>query len=392
MESWEDRAVALCRDLVASPSVSGEEGAAADVLAAAMRRLGFDEVNADRYGNVLGFIHGADPGPCVLLDGHMDTVPVPDATVWRHSPLGEIAEGKLFGRGASDMKGALACMAVAASLFAEKTRRRFAGSVCVAGTVHEECFEGVASRAVSEAVKPTCVIIGEASGLNLHVGQRGRAEITLETFGKAAHSAHPEAGANAVGMMLRLLEKVDAFIPPEHPALGKGITVITDILSSPYPGASVVPAACRATCDRRLLVGESREDVVRPFQAVIEELSARQADFRAEVSFAKGRAACYTGATIEAERFYPAWLFGEDEPFVKKALAGLRRAGLHPAVSHYAFCTNGSHYAGEAGIPTLGFGPSQERLAHIVDEFIELDQIRQGLAGYVGILEGLFAD
>ena len=385
-----DQAIALCRDLVACLSISGNEGAVARILADAMRRLGFDSVSADRYGNVIGRIQGAGSGPCVLLDGHMDTVPVPDESVWTHPPFGgRILDGRLYGRGASDMKGALACMAVAAASFARETDRRFVGSICLAGTVHEECFEGIACREVSRAVEPDYVVIGESSELNLKIGQRGRAEIVLETFGKPAHSASPEAGVNAVIMMTRLLGRVDALLPSEHPVLGKGISVVTDIVSSPYPGASVVPGACRATCDRRLLVGESREDVLRPFQTVIAELNAQYADFHALASFACGRAPCYTGETIEAERFYPAWLFEPEEPFVQKALAGLRQAGLDPAISHYSFCTNGSHYAGEAGIPTLGFGPSFERLAHTVDEYVALDQIRLGIAGYAAILGAL---
>jgi putative selenium metabolism hydrolase len=317
----------------------------------------------------------------------MDTVPVPDESVWTHPPFGGgIVDGKLYGRGASDMKGALACMVVAAASFAKETDRRFNGSICVAGTVHEECFEGIACREVSGAVEPDYVVIGEASELNLKTGQRGRAEIVLETFGKPAHSASPEAGVNAVIMMTHLLERVDALRPAEHPILGKGISVVTDIVSTPYPGASVVPSACRATCDRRLLVGESQEDVLRPFQTVIAELSAQYADFHAVASLARGRAQCYTGETIKAERFYPAWLFEPQAPFVQKALAGLRQAGLDQALSHYSFCTNGSHYAGEAGIPTLGFGPSLERLAHTVDEYVVLDQIRLGVAGYAALL------
>lgn len=390
MDDRLDAAAALCRDLVRAQSLSGREGAAAEVLAAAMREAGFDRVDVDGYGNVVGTIEGREPGPCVLLDGHIDTVPVPDPSVWARNPFGgEVAEGRIHGRGASDMKGAVACMTVAAARFARETNRAFGGKVCVAGVVHEECFEGIAAREVSAAVRPDYVVIGEASELNLKIGQRGRAEIVAETFGKPAHSANPEKGVNAVHMMLRLAERVERIRPPEHPVLGKGICVLTDIKSSPYPGASVVPDGCRATYDRRLLTGETPEDVLRPFRQAIAELSAEYADFRAEVSFARGEETCYTGRTIEGERFFPAWLHAEDEPFVQSVLAGLRGAGLAPAVSHYAFCTNGSHYAGEAGIPTLGFGPSRENLAHTIDEYVELEQLARAEKGYHAILGAL---
>lgn len=385
-----DRAVNLCRDLVTTPSLSGQEGEAARVLAAAMEGLGFDSVTTDRYGNVLGVIRGQGDGPCVLLDGHIDTVPVPDENAWSHPPFGgEIEGGRLYGRGASDMKGAVACMTAAAAMFAERTGRRFGGSVCVAGVVHEECFEGIAAREISATLKPDYVIIGEASELNLKIGQRGRAEIVLETFGRPAHSANPEKGVNAVLMMMGLLERVGQLEPTSHPVLGQGICVLTDIKSTPYPGASVVPSGCRVTFDRRLLVGETPEDVLRPFREAIAAMAAANPDFRAEVGFASGREDCYTGATIEGERFFPAWLHSAEEPFVRDVLADLKAAGLDPAISHYAFCTNGSHYAGEAGIPTLGYGPSRENLAHTIDEYIEIDQIEKGVAGYAAILGAL---
>ena len=111
---------------------------------------------------------------------------------------GEVVDGKLYGRGTSDMKGAVASFTAAANFFAKDTARDFPGEIYIAGVVHEECFEGVAARSVSEIVKPDYVVIGEASLCNLKIGQRGRAEIVVETFGVPAHSANPEKGVNAV--------------------------------------------------------------------------------------------------------------------------------------------------------------------------------------------------
>src|SRR5699024_7893233 len=116
---------------------------------------GFDDVHVDKYGNTIGVIKGSKPGPKILFDGHMDTVPVTEESEWKYPPFAaEIHDGKLYGRGASDMKGALASMAVAASNFKEKTGGDFAGEIYVAGIVHEECFEGVAAREVSAYAKP----------------------------------------------------------------------------------------------------------------------------------------------------------------------------------------------------------------------------------------------
>lgn len=389
-EKYSNIAIELCQDLIRCPSVSGKEDKAAATLKAAMEKLGFDDIATDRYGNVVGTIEGSRPGPCVLLDGHIDTVPVPDETVWSVEPFGGIIrDGKLYGRGASDMKGAVAAMTAAASWFAEESSRDFAGKICVAGAVHEECFEGIASREISASVQPDYVVIGEASELNLKIGQRGRAEIVVETTGKPAHSANPEKGVNAVHLMTRLIERIEKLEPSEQPILGKGICVLTDIISTPYPGASVVPSNCRATYDRRLLVDESPEIVLRPFEQAIAELAEEDADFQAKASFASGREDCYTGEQIEGTRFFPAWLHDVEEPFMQAVLKGLNAAGIDAGVSHYAFCTNGSHYAGEAGIATLGFGPSLESLAHTIDEYIELEHLEKGTLGYRAILGAL---
>ncbi len=384
-----DETAALTGALIRCQSLSGEEEKAARCLSEAMIRLGYDEVRTDRLGNVVGCIKGSRPGPRLLFDGHIDTVPVPDASVWTRPPFGgELSEGRVWGRGASDMKGAVAAMTVAGAMFGESSRD-FAGELYVAGVVHEEIFEGIAAREVSAAVRPDYVVIGEASELNLKIGQRGRAEVVVETFGVPAHSASPEKGVNAVLAMVELVRAIDAFTPASHPVLGKGISVLTDIVSTPYPGASVVPSGCRATYDRRILVGEDREAVLAPFKAAIDRLASERPGFKAEARLAKGREKCWTGASIEGERFFPAWLYSPEDDFVARTLAGLRSAGLTPELSHYAFCTNGSHYAGEAGIKTMGYGPSLETLAHTIDEYIAVEQLAKALTGYAAIASAL---
>jgi putative selenium metabolism hydrolase len=386
----EDAVVALCRKLIQQQSYSGKEDAAAETVNRAFRELGYDDVFVDSYGNVIGQVCGNRPGKSILFDGHIDTVPVPDPSKWRHAPFaGELEDGKIYGRGASDMKGALSAMISAAGFFAADTARDFAGTIYVAGVVHEECFEGIAARLVSRRVKPDYVVIGEASELNLKRGQRGRAELVIETFGKPAHSANPDAGVNAVYKMAELIRRIRSIEAPSHPVLGKGILELTDIKSSPYPGASVVPDFCRATYDRRLLVGETRKSVLQPILTLIEQIKKEDPQFVARAGFATGSETCYTGACIEGERFFPGWLYDDQDEFVQAVYSGLREAGLDPQITQYSFCTNGSHYAGEAGIKTIGFGPSRENLAHTIDEFIEVDQITKATAGYYGILKSV---
>ncbi|SHI11177.1 YgeY family selenium metabolism-linked hydrolase [Clostridium intestinale] len=390
-EARKNKLTEVCQELIRNKSYSGEEKNVAEAIKTVFEELGYDDFFIDEYGNIIGHIKGSEEGKIILFDGHIDTVPVPDESKWTHNPYGgEIVDGKIYGRGTSDMKGQLSAMIVAAACFAEDIKKDFKGDIYVAGVVHEEIFEGIASRKISEAVNPDYVVIGESSELNLKIGQRGRAEIVIETFGKPAHSANPEKGINAVYKMSKIIEKIQELETPMHPVLGKGILVLTDIKSSPYPGASVVPDYCKATFDRRLLVGETKESVLAPIKAFVEELMKEDSELKAEVSYAKATENCYTGSTISGERFFPGWLYEEKDEFVQIAYEGLKSAGLDPEITQYSFCTNGSHYAGEKGIRTIGFGPSKENLAHTIDEYIELEQLFIGAEGYYGILNSLY--
>lgn len=389
-ELLQERTLQLCRALIEARSLSGAEQGAVACMKASFEQLGFDQVQIDRYGSIIGTINGSRPGPSILLDAHIDTVPVDATPAWEHPPFaGNVADGKLYGRGASDMKGALAAMTIACSAFAERNNRDFAGSISVAAVVCEELFEGLGARSVCELVKPDYVIIGEASEMNLKIGQRGRAEVVVETTGVPAHSANPQKGVNAVTSMRKLLDAMDAIVPPHSEKLGDGILVLTDLISSPYPGSSVLPKGCIATFDRRTLTGETEESVLAPVRACIERLTKEDASFQAKTYIREGSIRCYTGETITAKRFFPAWEEQNGAEYVQASLAALRTVRPDTALSAYSFCTNGSYYAGEAGIKTLGYGPSLESLAHTTDEYIALDALYEAVEGYQAILSAL---
>lgn len=386
----EEQVISLCQKLIQQKSYSGEESGVVGVLSENMKQMGFDEVTVDKYGNIIGCIKGNRPGKKVLFDGHIDTVPVTEEAEWLYPPFAaEIHDGKIYGRGTSDMKGAVAAMTCAASNYAKDTGKDFAGEIYVAGVVHEECFEGVAAREISKNVRPDYVIIGEASQLNLKIGQRGRAEIVIETFGKPCHSANPEKGINAVYKMAKVIEAIRTLVPTHHPVLGDGILELTDIKSAPYPGASVVPEYCRATYDRRLLVGETKESVLEPINGLLEKLMAEDPELKVKASYAVGRERCHTGNEIEGERFFPGWLYDKDDDFVQAVYTKLTDKGFTPEITKYNFCTNGSHYAGEAKIKTFGLGPSRENLAHTLNEYVEIEQLTKVTECYYGVVEAL---
>jgi putative selenium metabolism hydrolase len=375
----------LALRLVGAASPSGHERDVAAIVRAALERLGFD-VEVDVLGNVVGTLY-AGPGPCILLDSHMDTVGVTDPAAWSFDPAGELADGRLYGRGAMDMKGPLA-----ASIHgvAALRHRLTGGRLVVCGSIAEELVEGPATVAVAEQVRPDAVIICEATSCRVAVGQRGRAEITVDVAGIPTHSSRPDLGVNAAEAMadvVRELRGID--LAPPHPGLRPAVLVLTDILSRPYPGLSVVPDRCVATYDRRTLPGESEADVLAPIRAALERALRGHSGAVGYASIAIDLIESYTGQRVEAPNFAPAWWAGDDAPIVRAALAGLRAAGLPAETTVWDFCTNGSGTAGRLGLPTVGYGPGEEELAHRIDEHIELAALHVGARGYAAIVQSL---
>jgi putative selenium metabolism hydrolase len=363
MESGIDTSqlVAFTQDIIRIPSLSGEEEPVARRIRAEFEALGFDRVTVDANGSVVGILKGDHPGRTLLFDAHTDTVGISPGVPWQHAPFGaEIDQSPggeaIYGRGGADMKGALAAMIYAA---AAVDRSRLHGRVVISASTLEEVLEGVALQAVMEATRPDFVVIGESTDLGLSRGGRGRAEVHLTTVGRPSHSSAPHLGRNAVLDMMRVIAAVESIELPEDPFMGPAILALTDIVSDPYPGYSVIPSRCRVTYDRRLLPGETQASV----------LGALRAD------------------RVNGPKWFPAWVLDEAHPFVQGALAGLRAAGLTPRIGAYRFCTNAAYSAGVAGVPTVGFGPASEGDAHVVDERLAINDLLAAARGYQGIIE-----
>ena len=376
--------IAFVQDLVRLPSLSGEEDAVAERVSEQMRGLGYDHVYVDNYGTVIGTIEGANPGKTLLFDGHTDTVGVTSAVPWQRDPFsGDLDAGAIHGRGSADMKGALAAFVHAA---AGLERSAVHGRVVVSASTMEEVLEGVALHAVMDRENPDCVIIGESTNLNLSRGGRGRAEIHLQTAGIPSHSSAPHLGHNAVLDMAEAILAIQGIELPEDDFMGPAVLALTDIISDPYPGNSVIPSICRATYDRRLLPGETADEVLD----AITSLPA-VAGMKLKATIGLGEYQTYTGETMRLEKFLPAWLLDEDHWLVQRALEGLRASGLDPALRAYRFCTNAAYSAGVAGVPTIGFGPGEESDAHMIDERLMVADLLSAANGYRGIIDAILA-
>lgn len=383
---WTD-VVGLTRRLVECPShAEAGEKRAAEVAYEAMLALGYEHVNIDDLGNVTGEIPGED-GRYVVLDGHLDTVGVGDAGLWMSDPF-TVSErrGRLYGRGTADMKGAIAAMIVGAARLLDDPP---ACTIVVSASIAEELVEGYALGPVLDRYPAKAVIIGEATDLKLVRAQRGRAEILVETRGVPAHSSTPQLGINAVKAMAAVITALSALEPDVDELLGPAVLEVTDVMSRPYPGLSVIPERCYATFDRRLLVGETEESVLAQIEEALDRLKEDYPRLQAFESIAVDRFTSWTGAAVETPNFAPAWHTADGSPVVRAAQSALRGVGIEPELSHYAFCTNGSESAGRRGIPTIGFGPGHESQAHTIDESIEISQLHAAANGYAALAREL---
>lgn len=375
--------VEFTRDIIRIRSLSGEEGPVVERIVLEMHNLGYDDAWVDQAGNALGLIQGHKPGKCILLDAHVDTVNA-NPEDWHSDPwAADIREGHIYGRGSADTKGNLAAMVYGAS---QVNREQLIGSIIVCGSVHEEVMEGGSLQLVIKENQPDYVVIGEATNLQLNRGGRGRAEVVVETIGKSAHSSSPEIGICAVHAMLRLIEAIEQIPPQQHPFLGSGSMVLTDIISNPYPGSSVIPNRCRVTFDRRLLLGETIDSVVNEVKTC-----AQTANVDCSVTVLDGQETTFRGYQMRAPKFFPAWVLEEDHPLVQHAYAALKNLNSGTEIKSFQFCTNAASSAGMFDIPTIGYGLGRETDAHTANESISIEELKQATRGYQAIIESILS-
>lgn len=367
--------------LINTRSYTGEEQDIVKTIKGIMEELCYDEIIIDEAGNIIGGIHGKQEGPVILFDGHIDTVEATNVMEWKNNNpfLSYEEDGKVFGRGSSDMKGAFAAMLLALSTI---DRNQLKGRVYLSGTVNEEVAEGYTIRTVTNRIKPDLVIIGEATQLKINIGQRGRGEISLTTYGKSAHSSNPDIGINAVLKMNKGISAISEKYTPKEDVLGKAILVLTDIISSPYPGESVIPRICKATFDRRVILDETKESVIEDLRNILDSIKLEDDEFEYSIDYAKNDFTTYKGYKIKGDKFYAPWKIDDDSGILDRIKKSFEVKGIDYKIGYYSFCTNGSSTCGLDCIETIGYGPGREVEAHITNEFIEVEQLEKAVTGY----------
>jgi len=369
LSSLESEIIEFLREIVAIPSVDSQLADVGRAVADRMRVLGFEEVRFDAMGNILGRIGS---GRRILLyDSHLDTVGVSDRAAWPWDPFqGKVEDGILYALGAGDEKGSTPPMLYA--LHALQRLGLLAGWTCYYFGNMEEWCDGIAPHALveHEGIRPEFVVIGEPTRLQVYRGHRGRVEVRVTFRGKTAHASAPERGDNAVykaaAFVRRVAELNTTF--QGDPFLGPGTVAVTEIQSR-APSLNAVPDVCTLYIDRRVTVGETKEQVLT-------ELRALPGGSEAEMVIPRYEEPSYTGFVFPVEKVYPAWALPEDHVLVRAGQETARLAYGKPTdLGRWAFSTNGTYWMGKAGIPSIGFGPGDERHAHTTLDQVPLAEV-----------------
>ena len=371
--------VAFLRDIVAVPSPSGGEESVARRIAAEMEAVGFDEVKFDALGNVLGRM--GDGPRVVAFDAHIDTVDVTDRDQWSCDPFtGKLEDGRIYGRGAVDQKAGMAGMVYAARIM--KDLGLLDGlQVWMVGSVMEEDCDGLCWHHIlqEKTLTPEVVVSTEPTGLTLCRGQRGRMEIRVTARGRSCHGSAPDRGDNAATKLAPaclLIDELNERLGGDD-FLGKGTCCVT-WFGVEGPSLCAVPDKAELHIDRRLAAGETKESAL----AEVRELLAA-AGIEAEVWMLTYEVPAWTGLVYPMEKYYPTWVMPEDHPAVRAGVAAHEAVfGAPPEVSRWTFSTNGVAINGLHGVPCIGFGPGEERMAHAANEYVPVDDVVKACAFY----------
>ena len=370
------------RDMIRIPSESCGEREVILRIKREMESVGFDRVEIDPMGNILGFLGNGKH--LIAMDAHIDTVGVGDRSLWTHDPhQGYEDDDVIVGRGASDQEGGMASMVYAGKIIRDLG---LGGdyTLLVTGTVQEEDCDGLCWQYIIEkdGIRPEFVVVTEPTSLNIYRGQRGRMEIRIATKGVSCHGSAPERGDNAIYKMAPILTELRALHENLHfdPFLGKGSLTVSEIFFS-SPSRCAVADGCSISVDRRLTNGETWESALQE----IRNLPAVKAA-NAEVSMYSYDRPSYTGLVYPTECYFPTWVLDEGSPACAALVDAYRGLfGKEPLVDKWTFSTNGVSIMGRFGIPCVGFGPGHEDQAHAPNERTWKDELVAAAAMYAAV-------
>jgi len=360
-----DPVISLLSDLVAIDSVNpslvpGAAGEAqiADAIDAHLRSLGLDvhrQEAAPGRPNVIGVLDGSEPGRTLMFCGHIDTVgvsgmPAPFIPVVR--------DGRLYGRGAQDMKAGVAAMIDAARVAQARGFRK--GRLVIAAVVDEE-YASIGADALVRDWKADAAVVTEPTDLQIAVGHKGFAWAAIETRGRAAHGSRPTDGRDAIlrmGRVLTRLERLDRELQSRkpHPMLGTG-SLHASIIQGGRELSSY-PDVCRLQLERRTVPGETVDMFARELRDLIDALCEEDRELE---------------ASIEVMFSRPPYELSSSHELPLALEAAALTAGTRPSTVGMSFWTDAA-ILGEAGIPSVLFGPGGAGL-HSLEEYVLVNEV-----------------
>ena len=381
-EKYRPRISSFLREMVAIPSESCQEEQVVQRIRQEMETVGFDRVDIDPMGNILGTIGKGKH--LIAMDAHVDTVGVGNKDNWEHDPYtGYEDDDIIFGRGTSDQEGGMASMVYAGKIIKELGLEDDY-TLLVTGTVQEEDCDGLCWQYIIEksGIRPEFVVSTEPTSLGIYRGQRGRMEILVSVDGVSAHGSAPERGDNAIFKMAPILMELQELHRrlKDDPFLGKGSLTVSEIFFT-SPSRCAVADGCSVSVDRRLTWGETWEgalDEIRQLPAV------KKAN--GKVSMYDYDRSAYTGLVYPTQCYFPAWVLDEEHAACKTLKDGYKALfNSKPVVDKWTFSTNGVSIMGRYGIPCIGFGPGHEDQAHAPNEVTWKDELVKAAAMYAVI-------
>ena len=360
--------VNFLRDMVRIPSLSGQEGKIARRVKEEMERAGFDEVFIDGIGNVVGRIGSGRVK--ILYDAHMDTVDIGNKKSWEHEPFGaEYRNGTIYGRGACDDKAGVASAIYGGKLIVTLGLRGDY-TLYITASVEEESAggKGIEYLIREDRLKPHFVVLAEPTSLNIIRGHKGRVGLKISLRGKSAHAGTPWKGINAIYRMAPLIQKIEKLnrrLPP-FPPLGKGTISVTKI-DCEKASLNAIPDNCTIYLDRRTNTRESKESVKRELRTLMGK-----------------------GGKLEVlQKFFTAWELPREHPLVVSSVDTYKALfKTSPKILLWPFCSNGSYTMGEKEMPTIIFGPGEEKFTHSANEQVKVEHLIKA-AMFYAMLPGM---
>jgi acetylornithine deacetylase len=328
--------------------------------------------------DLVATFQGEGGGPCLAFNGHTDVVPPGDG--WTVEPYGgEVQGGRVYGRGATDMKGGIVAMITAMDAV-RKAGVPLKGTLKIAAVADEEETQSGTRVLVERGFQADFGIVGEPTELVPVIAHKGDFYFDITTVGKAFHGSMPDKGINAIRKMVKVIDAIDELAEQMkdrvHPVVGAPTINVGTIHGGTL--TCIVPDRCTIKVDRRVTPSEEKDEVIREIQDLLERLRREDPDFSADVEMP------VLAMPMEIEA---------DEPIVK----ALRRAteqvtGKDPGVDGWSATCDANYLVNDANIPTVIFGPgSIAGQAHKTDEYIEIDELMLGTRIYALTLLDLLA-